>query len=181
MAMNIKRILIFLLLLNFKVFANELYNDNEVSLSVEELINGEFKIVFSYRNDRLESHEISPTGYNSYWISDDILRLDFGSPFAPDVRSYFFSKRIKKISSRKKFATAIVDLENYKVLCADIEISVEDIFSDNKKIVSLPTNAYISACKFFIVNDKSFFINNSLRLFYLANDESIQNIMIKLD
>ena len=29
MAMNIKRILIFLLLLNFKVFANELYNDNE--------------------------------------------------------------------------------------------------------------------------------------------------------
>ena len=103
------------------------------------------------------------------------------SPFAPDLRSYFFSKRIKKISSRKKFATAIVDLKNYKVLCADIEISVEDIFSDNKKIVSLPTNAYISACKFFIVNDKSFFINNSLRLFYLANDESIQNIMIKLD
>lgn len=181
MAINIKRILIFLLLLNFKVFANELYNDNEVSLSVEELIKGEFKIVFSYRNERLELREISPTGYNFYWISDDILRLDFGSPFAPDVRSYFFSKRIKKISSRKNFATAIVDLKNYKVLCADIKITVEDLFSDNKKIVSLPTNAYVSACKFFIVDDKSFFINNSLRLFYLANDESIQNIMIKLD
>ncbi|MBQ8680085.1 MAG: hypothetical protein IJ530_10025 [Treponema sp.] len=180
MAINKKKIAVFLLLLISKVFANELYNDNKTSLSVEELSKGEFEIVYSYSNERLELHEISPTGYNSYWISDDILRLDFGSPFAPDVRSYFFSKRIKKISSRKNFATAIVDLKNYKILCADIEITVEDLFSDNKKIVSLP-NAYVSACKFFIVDDKSFFINNNLILFYLANDETIKGITIKLD
>ena len=125
MAINKKKIAVFLLLLISKVFANELYNDNKTSLSVEELSKGEFEIVYSYSNERLELHEISPTGYNSYWISDDILRLDFGSPFAPDVRSYFFSKKLKKISKRKDFATAIVDLENYKVLCADIEISIE--------------------------------------------------------
>ena len=122
MTINKKKIAVFLLLLISKVFANELYNDNKTSLSVEELSKGEFEIVYSYSNERLELHEISPTGYNSYWISDDILRLDFGSPFAPDVRSYFFSKKLKKISKRKDFATAIVDLENYKVLCADIEM-----------------------------------------------------------
>ena len=48
MAMNIKRILIFLLLLNFKVFANELYNDNEVSLSVEELEDKELAKFFDW-------------------------------------------------------------------------------------------------------------------------------------
>ena len=58
---------------------------------------------------------------------------------------------------------------------------IEDFFSDNKRIVSLPINAYVSACRFFIVDDKSFFKNNNLTLFYLAKDESIQNIMIKLD
>ena len=79
MTINKKKIAVFLLLLISKVFANELYNDNKTSLSVEELSKGEFEIVYSYSNERLELHEISPTGYNSYWISDDILRLDFGS------------------------------------------------------------------------------------------------------
>lgn len=48
-----------MLLLIFKVFANELYNDNEASLVVKEFTKGEFKIVYSYGNERLENNWFS--------------------------------------------------------------------------------------------------------------------------
>lgn len=174
-------LIILFLLMNFNIFSKELYNDGKCSLTIEEISEGCFKISYCHENEKTEFFETSPAKYVFHWISEDLARLDFGSPFAPDVRSYFFSKKLKKISRRKDFATKVLDLKNLKVLCADIEVSVEGIFSDYKKTVNLPADIFPCACKFFAIDERSLIDDNDLKLLYLADDESVKFVNIKIE
>lgn len=173
--------IILFLFMTFNIFSNELYNDGKCSLAIEEISEGCFKISYRHENEKTEFFETSPAKYVFHWISEDLARLDFGSPFAPDVRSYFFSKKLKKISRRKDFATKVLDLKNLKVLCADIEVSVEGIFSDYKKTVNLPADIYSCACKFFAIDERTCLNDNDLKLLYLADDESVKLVNIKIE
>lgn len=72
-------------------------------------------------------------------------------------------------------------MKNLRVLCADIEVTVEGIFSDYKKNVNLPADIFPCACKFFAIDEKSRFNDNDLKLFYLADDESVKLVNIKVE
>lgn len=87
--------------MTFNIFSNELYNDGECSLSIEEISEGSFKVSYCHENEKTEFFETSPAKYVFHWISEDLARLDFGSPFAPDVRSYFFPKSSKRFQEEK--------------------------------------------------------------------------------
>ncbi len=180
--MNAKMFFLFVHLFLLDVcFSNELYNDGNSSLMVEEMAEGWFKISYCQENERVAFCETSPAKYMFRWVSEDLARLDFGSPFAPDVRSYFFSRRLKKISGRKDFATTVLDLKSLTVLCADTEVTVEGIFSDDKRRVDLPADIYPCACKFFVVDEKTCLDGNDLKLFYLAGDESVRFVHVKIE
>ncbi|MDE7292549.1 MAG: hypothetical protein K2N58_10975 [Treponemataceae bacterium] len=169
------------ILMPSNLFSKELYNDGTCSLSIEEISEGCFKVSCCHENEKIEFCETSPAKYKFHWVSEDLARLDFGSPFAPDVRSYFFSRKLKKISKRKDFATSVLDLKNLNVLCADIEVAVEGIFSDYKKTVNLPADIFPCAYKFFAIDEKSRLADNDLKLFYLADDESVKCVNIKIE
>lgn len=93
--------IILFLLMAFNIFSNELYNDGECSLAIEEISEGSFKVSYCHENEKTEFFETSPAKYVFHWISEDLARLDFGSPFAPDVRSYFFPKSSKRFQEEK--------------------------------------------------------------------------------
>lgn len=74
-----------------------------------------------------------------------------------------------------------MDLKNFRVLCADIEVAVEGIFSDYKKTVNLPADIFPCACKFFAIDERSLIDGNDLKLLYLADDESVKLVNIKIE
>ena len=90
-------LIIVFLLMPSNLFSNELYNDGTCSLSIEEISESCFKISCCHENEKIEFCETSPAKYKFHWVSEDLARLDFGSSFAPDMRSYFFSRKLKKI------------------------------------------------------------------------------------
>ena len=115
-----------------------------------------------------------------YWLSEDILRIDFGSAFAPDMSSYFFSTRHERFSNHIFFATNFVDLNNELVLCADTTISIVDIFNGRKStILILPHDIFRAGCYWFCIGEKTKFDNGFLFLEYLVEGNYGERYKIK--
>ena len=94
-------LIVVFLLMTSNLFSNELYNDGACSLSIEEISESCFKVSCCHENEKIEFRETSPAKYKFHWVSEDLARLDFGSPFAPDVRSYFFQGNSKRFQEEK--------------------------------------------------------------------------------
>ena len=115
-----------------------------------------------------------------YWLNEDILRIDFGSPVAPDMSSYFFSTKYEKFSNHIFFATNFVDLNNELVLCADTTISIVDIFNGGKStILILPHDIFRAGCYWFCIGKKTKFDNKVLFLEYLVEGNNMDTYKIK--
>ena len=115
-----------------------------------------------------------------YWLNDDVLRIDFGSAVAPDKSSYFFSTKYEKFSKHIFFATNFIDLSNEFVLCADRDISIVDVFSDEKStILILPHDIFRTACYWFCIGKNTKFNNKFLFLEYLVEGHNMDTYKIK--
>ncbi|AGT44108.1 hypothetical protein TPE_1624 [Treponema pedis str. T A4] len=150
-----------------------------ISEECENLYTIEVVNIRKKQNIKIEK-KISQPEPRMYWLNNDLLRIDFGSVFAPDISSYFFSIKRERISEELFFATNFIDLKNELVLCADLNISVVDIFNPDKSyVLILPDDMFHAACYWFCIGKNTKFDNGFLFLEYLVENSSMETYRIK--
>jgi hypothetical protein len=144
------------------------------SINEEENISNEryrVEIINNLHQTKIEAEWLySRPSPRLYWINEKILRIDFGSVYAPSSSSYFYSKELHIISKGFNLATGFVDENNGLILCAEFEFIVYKIFEPEKYIILDTPKDSIGGLLWFSIGNNTYFKNKNLILEY--NDEN---------
>lgn len=108
------------------------------------------------------------------WLSDDLLKIDFGSALGADMHSMFYSLSRHQTSGPFDFVKA-VDSTHEVILCASEDIYLQKIFMPNGKNKTTIRLDKIStaALKWFALGEGSKFYGDKVQINYLTS--SIDN------
>lgn len=109
------------------------------------------------------------------WVSEDLLRVDYGSSLAPDVRSIFYSVRRNEVDGPIGFVVA-VDTVREQVLCAGEVLHVQKLFTapPRKCPVELPDIAP-APLAWFAVSAETRFHGGYLHIVYAQRRASVHD------
>jgi len=117
----------------------------------------------------------------SYWINNNLFRMDFGSNFAPSSSTRFYSKELHIISREYSLATGFVDNDNNLILCADFNFTVYNIFYPEKYFVLYTPEDSIGGLLWFSIGKNTYFENKKLILEYNDNNWNIKTKVYDLE